>query len=73
MDYKLSEADAALAAARRQATERLRRAGAFKTPAMQRRLRALVAETCIPPAHHAKLMHKRASTAALLSSARNTT
>jgi hypothetical protein len=50
----------------RRARERLRRAGAESTPAMQRRVQALAVERSIPPPGYAKLMYKRVSTKAVI-------
>jgi hypothetical protein len=52
--------------ARQKAFDRLERAGAHSTAAMQRRVRALAAERDIPPADIHKLMYKRPSTETIL-------
>jgi hypothetical protein len=68
MDEEISEkAKKSLAEnARRKAFDRLKRAGAHSTAAMQRRVRALAAERDIPPADIHKLMYKRPSTEAVM-------
>ncbi len=68
MDNEISqEGNAALALnSHRKACERLRRAGAQSTAAMQRRVKALATERSIPPADYAKLFHKRVLTQPVL-------
>jgi hypothetical protein len=68
MDDEISEkAKKSLAdAAHQRAFRRLERDGAHTTGALQRRLRALVAERDIPPPDYAKLMHKRIITGNML-------
>ena len=60
------EAKTAAAVREQRATERLRQAGAYSTPAVQRRIQAFAIERGIPPAEYAKLLHKRISTAAFM-------